>query len=123
MRTAALAGLLAVALPGCAVLSGVGDRFGSVPSLRGTPQDIGGIRFRSRVAAVADDPRSFRTTTRDARRGVPQAIEAGRIEAIRYCLTRYGGSNIAWRAGPDRPSETIAVEDGVLVLSGRCLAR
>jgi len=121
MRITVLAAL--IALTGCGGIgSGDSGLFGG-RSLRGSAQEVEGIRFRSRVTSETEDRRSFSVATRGAGRALPQAVEAARIEAIRHCLTRYGGSNIDWTQGPDRPVEQIALPDGVLVLSGRCLAR
>ncbi|PWJ12480.1 hypothetical protein [Jannaschia seohaensis] len=113
----------AMALTGCGGIgSGDSGLFGG-RSLRGSAEEVQGIRFRSRVTSPGEDARRFMVATRGADRAPPQAVEAARIEAVRYCLTRYGGSNIEWTEGPDRPVEEIPLEDGVLVLSGRCLAR
>ena len=116
--------LVALALlTGCGAIASGDSGLFSGRGLRGSQQEVEGIRFRSRVTSSPEDRRRFTVATRGAGRALAQAVEAGRIEAIRYCLTRYGGSNIEWAQGPDRPAEQIALTDGVLVLSGRCLAR
>ncbi|GIT92917.1 hypothetical protein JANAI62_33750 [Jannaschia pagri] len=92
--------------------------------LRGSSQDVQGIRFRSRVRADGDDDRFFTVSTAGAGRAIGSAQEAGRTEATRYCLTRFGGSQIAWTVGPDVPAEQVSLtERGALVLTGQCLAR
>ncbi|TFL20226.1 hypothetical protein [Jannaschia formosa] len=121
MRIAVLAAL--VALTGCGGIASGDSGLFAGRSLRGSTEEVGGIHFRSRVTSEAEDRRSFTVSTRNAARALPQAVEAGRVEAVRYCLTRYGGSDIAWTQGPDRPPEQIVLADGALVLSGRCLAR
>jgi hypothetical protein len=118
--------LCAALLPGCArVASVTGGLFGGGGGgLRSAPQEVEGVRFRSRVQAARESRRDFVVTTRRAARAPAQALEAGRVEGIRYCLTRFGGSEIAWREGPDRPVEAVALtENGALMMRGRCVSR
>lgn len=122
-----LTGALVLALAGCGTLgslsSGASGPF-SGGGLRGAQNEIGGTRFRTRIGTDRADPRAFTTSTRGAGRDLASAAEAGRVEAVRHCLTRFGGSEIQWAQGPDRPIEEIALADsGALVLSGRCITR
>lgn len=119
---AVAAGLLA----GCG-FSGIGSGDSGLfgPSgVRGSSEQVQGIRFRSRVSVTSDDDRNFAVSTAGAGRGISGAIEAGQLEAVRYCLKRFGGSEIAWTYGPDQDVETIQLNDsGALVLTGQCIAR
>ncbi|MGB3407367.1 MAG: hypothetical protein WBA67_07715 [Jannaschia sp.] len=114
-------------LASCGGFSGIGSGdSGLFPrgGLRGSSEEVSGIRFRSRLSATSEDDRSFNVVTRGASRDLVSASEAGRVEALRYCLNRFGGTDVDWVAGPDRPLEEIAIgEDGSLVLSGRCISR
>lgn len=128
LRPVMLALCCALALSACGtarnVASGITSPFSGAGGLRGSANEIDGTRFRTRVSSGRDDPRAFLTTTRGAARNLPAAMEAGRVEAVRYCLDRFGGSEIAWTRGPDRPVEQVALEaSGVLILSGRCVTR
>lgn len=128
VRPVMLAICCALGLSACGtarnVAAGITSPFSGAGSLRGASSEIDGIRFRTRVSTSRDDPRAFLTATRDAGRNLPAAVEAGRIEAVRHCLSGFGGSQIAWAQGPDRPVEQIALDaSGTLVLSGRCVTR
>lgn len=120
--------ITALSLGGCgrisSLTSGASGPFSGGGGLRGSANEIDGTRFRTRVDSNRDDPRAFFTSTRGAGRDISGAMEAGRVEAVRHCLTRFGGSEIVWAQGPDRPVEQIALDpSGVLVLSGRCVTR
>lgn len=103
------------------VATGLTSPFSGPDSYRGSANEIDGTRFRTRLSANRDDPRSFVTSTRGAARNPLAAVEAGRVEAVRHCLGTFGGSDIVWSRGPDTQ---IAIDpSGVLVLSGRCITR
>ncbi|MEL6585091.1 MAG: hypothetical protein AAFY65_10350 [Pseudomonadota bacterium] len=125
--------ILAIGLGVVTALGGCGS-FGSLASgdsgffgrqgLRGSASEVEGIRFRTRTNSTSDDDRSFTSSTRGAERSLPAAIQAGQAESVRYCLERFGGSEIIWELGPDRELEDINLDDsGALVLTGRCIAR
>ncbi|WP_371157738.1 hypothetical protein [Jannaschia sp. 2305UL9-9] len=118
----AVAGLVA----GCG-FSGIGSGDSGLfgPSgVRGSSEQVRGIRFRSRLSVTSEDDRSFAVSTAGAGRGISGAIEAGRVEAVRYCLNRFGGSEISWTYGPEQDAETIRLDDrGALVMTGQCIAR
>lgn len=113
-------------LSGCG-FSGIGSGDSGLfgPSgVRGAAGEVRGVRFRSRLAITSEDKRSFAVTTGNAGRAITGAVEAGNVEAVRYCLTRFGGSEISWTYGPSQDVETITLnESGALVLTGRCIAR
>lgn len=128
MRGAAVVALAcALALSGCGTLRGVAtgltSPFSGGGGLRGRQSEIGGLRFRTRVASATGDGRGFVTSTAGAGRGIGLALEAGRVGAVEYCLRRFGGSEIVWSAGPDRPVEEVALADGTLVMAGVCVTR
>ncbi len=127
MKTAFLL-LVTLTLASCGTLgslsSGASGPFSGGGGLRGAQNEIGGTRFRTRISSTRDDPRAFVTVTRGAGRNLAGAVEAGRVEAVRQCLSTFGGSDIVWTQGPDRPIEQIALDgSGALVLSGRCVTR
>ena len=128
---------LSVSLAGCGRLDSLasGDSAGSsagsassVPfsgnGLRGRLSVVDGVRFRSRITALSEDRRGFTAETRGATRNLALALEAGRLEAVRYCLTTFGGSDIDWTLSPDRPATEVRLSDrGSVVLAGRCVTR
>ena len=118
----------AVALASCGRLpfSGASGPFSGLGGggLRGESVEVGGLRFRSRIVATTADQRGFVVTTRGAGRDVPSALEAGRLRAVRHCLTRFGESDIVWTLSPDRPLAEVALnDDGSLAIAGVCVAR
>lgn len=117
----------AFALSGCGAIgslsSGASSPF-SGGGLRGSGSQIDGVRFRTRLQSSKENRRNFTAVTRSAGRNLAAATEAGRVEAVEYCLRRFGGSEIRWSQGPDRPIEQIAIgENGELVLVGTCVTR
>jgi hypothetical protein len=124
---AAIAG--ALALSGCGAIGGlVGGVSSPITDLsgqvRGNAAEVDGIRFRTRLTMDGDDRRLFRTATRGAARAPSAAAEAGRVEAIGYCLRTFCGGEIDWVVGPDAIEGRAALaENGALVLRGRCIAR
>lgn len=126
MKTVTLAICCVLSLSSCGTIRGVATGLTSPFSgggLRGTRSDIDGLRFRTRVSATTGDGRGFVTSTGGAGRGVAAALEAGRVQAVAHCLRRFGGSEIVWTVGPDRPAEQVALTDGALVMSGACVTR
>ncbi|WP_308917540.1 hypothetical protein [Jannaschia sp. LMIT008] len=92
--------------------------------LRGQSVEVGGVRFRSRLASTGPDRRGFVVTTRGAARSVVGALEAGRVRAHGHCLSRFGGTDVAWSVSPDRPVEQVRLEEGgTVTLAGTCIAR
>lgn len=114
----------ALFLAGCDTLSGLvsgaSSPFSGGGGLRGAGTEVDGIRFRTRVASTSEDGRGFATSTSGGARGVAEAVEAGRVQAVSYCLRRFGGSEIAWTRGPD---DRITLTDGNVILSGACITR
>lgn len=62
----------------------------------------------------------FRVTARPVSASVDGAREAARYEAIRFCVTEYGSSDIIWTTSPDAPADQLPVADDTLVLTGEC---
>ena len=127
MKQATIPALIgALLLTGCG-FSGIGSGdSGLFPGggIRGNASEVSGIRFRSRASVLSEDKRSFAVTTRGAGRDMAAAQEAGRIEAVGYCLRTFGGSDIEWAVGPSDTPEALPLgDDGALVLTGRCLTR
>ena len=79
-----------------------------------------GIYFRTRLNAEKDDKLAFAVTVAGAARNLDAARDAGRYEATKYCVANYGNSDVDWTRGPEAETESLVIEDGVLVLTGRC---
>lgn len=61
----------------------------------------------------------FSVTVKDAGVSLDGARQAGGYEGIKYCIEKYGNSQINWTVGPD--TEQLTLSDGDLVLRGTCL--
>ena len=127
MKILGLAVALAIGLSGCATLgslaSGVSAPFRG-GGLRGSQTEIDGLRFRTRLSDAGPEGRAFTTVTRGAARGPAAAAEAGRVQAVEYCLRRFGGSEIVWSAGPEAAAAGARLDaSGALVLAGVCVSR
>jgi hypothetical protein len=124
MRVFAAIGVLLV-LSGCGGLGGVATPLSGIGgAVRGNSGEVDGMRFRTRITSDRDDRRTFRTMTQAAARAPEGAAEAGRLEAIAYCLRTFGGSQIEWAVEPDAVAATpVLGESGALSLQGRCVAR
>lgn len=79
-----------------------------------------GQAFRARLDTDRGTREDFTVSVRPVSASLLGAREAGRYEAVVYCVNRYGSSNIAWVVGPDSPDEALTISDDTLVLQGRC---
>lgn len=76
--------------------------------------------FRASASKNGDSRAEFAIKVRPVSASFEGAIEAGRYEATRYCVTRFGTSDIVWTIGPDQDPETLAVANDTLNFSGVC---
>ena len=78
-----------------------------------------GKYFASKATKVSKEERDhFIVEVRRAFQDLEAAKEAGRYEAIRYCIKEYGTSKMDWVIGPD--SENIVPSDDMITLEGYC---
>jgi hypothetical protein len=99
------------------LLAGCGD--GSKSKQRVT---FGGYSFKASLKAVKEDPQMFDVTIKGASQSFEAAEDAGRYEATRHCVTRYGNSSLEWLVVAERDTREVVVDDDTLVLRGRCKA-
>ena len=81
-----------------------------------------GYSFKASLKAVKEDPRMFDVTVRGASQSLEAAEDAGRYEATRHCVTRYGNSTLEWLVVMEHDDREVVVNDDILVLRGRCEA-
>ena len=111
LRSAALAGLAALALAGC----------DSLRRDRGDPA-FDGVYFAANLSADETNPHNFTIAVKDARKSLVGAREAGRYEANKYCIKYYGNSEKTWTRGPDATDPQLVFSDkGDLLMSGSCV--
>lgn len=62
----------------------------------------------------------FTISVKPVSKSLAGALDAGRHEAISYCINEFGSSDIIWAAGPDMPEGQLTITDDTLTLQGRC---
>ena len=76
--------------------------------------------FRGSAKAVDRADRSvFDATVRGVSKSEAGAREAVAYEATRYCIERFGVSDVEWEISPD--AEDLPIDNDVLTLRGRCI--
>jgi hypothetical protein len=93
---------------------------------REAPILFDGQVYKAKASRVSDDDRTVQITVQAAAGREVGALQAARYEANRYCLERFGGSDLAW-AEAEAGSEADLVDpkslltgEGSLVRTGRC---
>ncbi|MEM8655908.1 MAG: hypothetical protein AAGF36_14290 [Pseudomonadota bacterium] len=111
MRPAMLTGLMLVAvllLSACSV-----DR-------QANRVAFDGVFFRASSSKVDKQRDQFEVGVSPVSASLEGAREAGRYEAIRYCIRQFGSSDIDWIAGPDAEDGTLRISGDKLLLRGTC---
>lgn len=81
-----------------------------------------GYSFKASLKAVKEDPRMFDVTVKSANQSLEAAEDAGRYEATRHCVTRYGNSKLEWLVVMETDDRDVIVDKDTLLLRGRCEA-
>lgn len=76
--------------------------------------------FKAKLSKVDKQRDQFAIEVSPASASIDGAREAGRYEAIKYCIAQYGTSAITWVAGPDADGTALRVENDKLQLRGAC---
>lgn len=79
-----------------------------------------GVFFRSNASKIDKKRDRFEVSVSPASASLDGAREAGRYEAIRYCIDNYGSSDIDWLDGPDAEDGTLTIANDRLLLRGIC---
>ncbi len=98
----------ALALSGCAALTGE-ERIA-----------FDGAYYDARQASLGPEGREVVITVRPVSQGLTGAREAGRYEAVKYCVAQFGNSDIDWDIGPDAPAGALPVAGDVVTFRGTC---
>jgi len=76
--------------------------------------------FNAKLRKVDRQRDVFTVSVKPVSRSLIGAVEAGEYEAVAYCVTQFGNSDIIWSAGPDAANGQYNVADDTLILQGRC---
>lgn len=76
--------------------------------------------YNAKLRKVERQRDVFTVSVRPVSKSLVGAVDAGEYEAISYCVTQFGNSDIIWTAGPDAPDGRYSVTNDVLTLQGRC---
>ncbi len=79
-----------------------------------------GQYFNAKARKVDGQYDVFTVSVNDVSRSIAGARAAGEYEAIRYCVSTYGNSDIIWTVGPDAPEAQLRSSNDTIVLQGIC---
>ncbi|MEL6465340.1 MAG: hypothetical protein AAFQ58_10270 [Pseudomonadota bacterium] len=79
-----------------------------------------GVFFRASSSKVDRQRDQFEVGVSPVSASLAGAREAGRYEAIRYCIGQFGSSDIEWIEGPDAEDGTLRINGDKLLLRGTC---
>lgn len=79
-----------------------------------------GHQFRAKLSQVDKSTGEFNVTVSPASQSLVGAREAGRYEATKNCINRFGTSDIAWLSGPDNEDGGLIIQNDKLELRGTC---
>jgi len=94
----------------------------ALPACSGANSDrlsFDGQFFRARLNDT-DARHKFVVAVSPVSASLAGAREAGRYEAVVYCVNNYGSSDIDWVIDPDAPEEDLAIANDILTLEGAC---
>ena len=80
-----------------------------------------GARFTGNLRSDPGDRAAFVATGGPAAVSLEGARQAASYQAVQHCISYLGSSDIAWVNGPDVDDAALVIEDGRVVLSGRCI--
>lgn len=76
--------------------------------------------FRATVSKNGATKSEFAVSVRGVSASLDGALQAAEYEATRYCVTKFGSSDINWKRGPDQDPETLTIENDSLTFTGTC---
>ncbi len=76
--------------------------------------------YNSKLRKVDGQFDVFTVSVKPVSKSLAGALEAGKYEAVVYCVNTYGSSDIQWTAGPDAPEGQLNIGNDTLLLQGRC---
>lgn len=79
-----------------------------------------GKYYPTKAKRIKGDREQFTVRVRKAAQGLKGAREAARHGGIKYCVETFGYSEVDWEIGPDAKQEALLLDNGNLVLKGRC---
>lgn len=83
---------------------------------------FGGYYFKASLKAVKEDPRMFDVIVKGANQSREAAEDAGRYEATRHCVTKFGNSKLEWLVVQETEDGQAVTDTDTMILRGRCEA-
>lgn len=80
-----------------------------------------GARFEGDLRSERSDRAAFVATGGPAAVSVEGAKQAAVYQVVQHCIAYLGSSDVAWVNGPDVADEALVVQEGRVVLTGRCV--
>lgn len=79
-----------------------------------------GQDFRAKLSKIDKQRDQFSVVVSPVSSSLVGAREAGRYEAIKYCIAQFGTSDIVWVNGPDTEDNRLTISDDKLEFRGAC---
>ncbi|WP_158968383.1 hypothetical protein [Chachezhania sediminis] len=80
-----------------------------------------GKQFRAKAKGTSKESLSpFRVEVKNPSQSLEGARQAGIYEGTRYCIEKFGTSQIVWENNANSPEAQPKIVDGKLVVSGQC---
>ncbi|MFT4707636.1 MAG: hypothetical protein ACI9PU_001478 [Ascidiaceihabitans sp.] len=79
-----------------------------------------GQTYRAKLSKIDKQRDQFSVSVSPVSSSLEGAREAGRYEAIKYCIAQFGTSDIIWVNGPDAEDGSLTITDDKLEFRGTC---
>lgn len=110
---------IAVLLVAATALSACGEGFRDSFRNKRTSVAFDGFVFKAKAKEVSKDARDhFTVSVSRVNQSLNGARQAGAHEAVKYCISEYGTSNVEWVVGPE--NEGLIPVDDKIQLEGFC---
>lgn len=80
-----------------------------------------GNYYPAKLSKVGGNREDFAVSVKGVAQGIDGAREAGRFEGTSYCIRTFGASDIDWQTGYDPDKNAAVLDNGNLILRGRCV--
>ncbi len=82
--------------------------------------EFDGQTFRASLSKKGETKAHFSVSVKPVSASLQGAIEAGRFEATKFCVTNFGTSDVVWDVSPDQDPETLVIDNDTVTFVGVC---